>query len=113
MLDELLDNSLLKCQQVQFTIPTISIPSNAYATVLDRFDIKTSTIKDNIFTNKQLKDIFGGHNIISCIPIYSQGPTLHKECIVWPTDQTISSSVYNTSSTAFDLYVIRLCIFYI
>ena len=110
-----LNSSLMKCQQVQFNIPSITIPAGTgqYSNVLTRFDLKTSTLVDTVFTNKQLKDIFGGHSIIGCNIIYAQGPTLPKECIVWANDQTISASVMNISSSASTVTTIRLLVFYI
>lgn len=111
----LLNFSLMKCQQVQFNIPSVNIPAGVgqYSNVLTRFNLKTSTIVDTVFTNKQLKDIFGGHSIIGCNIIYTQGPTLPKECIVWTNDQTISASVMNISSSASTVTTIRLLVFYI
>lgn len=110
-----LNSSLMKCQQVQFNIPSVTIPAGVgqYSNVLTRFNLKTSTIVDTVFTNKQLKDIFGGHSIIGCDIIYAQGPTLPKECIVWANDQTISASVMNISSSASIVTTIRLLVFYI
>lgn len=110
-----LDNTKLKCQQVQFNITSVTVNAGQYGAVLDHYDITNSNDTDVIFTSQKLKDIFGGHTILGVIPLWaSGGAILFKESIAWIGSDAgkINVSLYNPTTSAITISAIRLLVFY-
>lgn len=105
-------NSIISCQQVQFTLPS-AVSFNPYGTnnLLTTFDIKHSTIVDTVFTNKTLKQLFENVSIKGIVGLYTTA-VLIRDCIVWPDTEKISVNAYNPWSQAQTVSAIRLLVFY-